>query len=131
MDPVYGYQAVNVEAQQRVPTSLLNWMKRLIAVRKRYRAFGRGSLEFFHPENLKVLVYVRRYEAEVILCVVNLSRFVQYAELDLSQFDGWQPVELIGENRFPHIGELPYFLTLGPHAFYWFRLDPPAEDGAA
>ena len=131
MDPVYGYQAVNVEAQQRVPTSLLNWMKRLIAVRKRYRAFGRGSLEFLHPENLKVLVYVRRYEQEVILCVVNLSRFVQYAELDLRQFDGWQPVELIGETRFPHIGELPYFLTLGPHAFYWFRLDPPGEGGAA
>jgi len=124
MDPVYGYMAVNVEAQNRTPTSLLNWTKRMIAVRKRYRAFGRGSLRFLHPENLKVLVYLREWENEVILCVVNLSRFVQYAELDLSEFDGWSPVELIGETRFPHIGTLPFFLTLGPHAFYWFRLEP-------
>ncbi|MDP9469869.1 MAG: maltose alpha-D-glucosyltransferase [Chloroflexota bacterium] len=130
MDPVHGYQAVNVEAQTRTPTSLLNWMKRMIAVRKRYKAFSRGSLEFLHPENLKVLPYVRRTENETLLCVVNLSRFVQYAELDLSAFQGWQPVELIGENRFPLIGDLPYFLTLGPHAFYWFRLDPPAEETA-
>ena len=123
MDPVYGYTAVNVEAQNRTPTSLLNWMKRMIAVRKRYQAFGRGSIRFLHPENLKVLVYLREWESEVLLCVVNLSRFVQFAELDLSEFDGWQPVELIGEIRFPHIGTLPYFLTLGPHAFYWFRLE--------
>lgn len=128
MDPVYGYQAVNVEAQQRTPTSLLNWMKRMIAVRKRYKAFSRGALEFFHPTNLKVLPYVRQYEDETILCVVNLSRFVQYAELDLSRFNRWQPVELIGETRFPLIGELPYFLTLGPNAFYWFRLEPPSGD---
>ncbi|MBA2519090.1 MAG: maltose alpha-D-glucosyltransferase [Chloroflexia bacterium] len=127
MDPVYGYQAVNVEAQERIPTSLLRWTQRLIKVRKRYKAFGRGSLEFLHPENLKVLPYIRRYEAETILCMVNLSRFVQYVELDLSEFDGWQPVEMIGENPFPHIGELPYFVTLGPHAFYWFRLEPPVE----
>ncbi len=130
MDPVYGYQAVNVEAQTRTPTSLLNWMKRMIAVRKRYKAFSRGSLEFLHPENLKILPYVRRTENETLLCVVNLSRFVQYAELDLSAFRGWQPVELIGENRFPLIGDLPYFLTLGPHAFYWFRLEPPVEETA-
>jgi maltose alpha-D-glucosyltransferase/alpha-amylase len=130
MDPVYGYNAVNVEAQQRIPTSLLNWTKRLIAVRKRYRAFGRGSLEFLHPENLRVLAYIRRYEHETILCVVNLSRFVQYVELDLSEFMGWQPVELIGETRFPTIGELPYFLTFGPHAFYWFRLESPPEEGS-
>jgi maltose alpha-D-glucosyltransferase/alpha-amylase len=123
MDPVYGYTAVNVEAQNRTPTSLLNWMKRMIAVRKRYQAFGRGSIRFLHPENLKVLVYLREWENEVLLCVVNLSRFVQYAELDLSEFDGWQPVELIGEIRFPHIGTLPYFLTVGPHGFYWFRLE--------
>jgi maltose alpha-D-glucosyltransferase/alpha-amylase len=127
MDPVYGYQAVNVEAQMRLPTSLLHWTTRMIAVRKRYRAFGRGSLEFLHPENLKVLPYIRRYDAETILCVVNLSRFVQYVELDLREFDGWQPVELIGETRFPLVGELPYFLTLGPHAFYWFRLEQPAR----
>jgi maltose alpha-D-glucosyltransferase/alpha-amylase len=128
MDPVYGYPAVNVEAQTRTPTSLLNWMKRMIAVRKRYKAFGRGMIRFLHPENLKVLVYLREWDGEVILCVVNLSRFVQYAELDLSEFNGWRPVELIGEIRFPLIGDLPYFLTLGPHAFYWFRLDAHADD---
>jgi maltose alpha-D-glucosyltransferase/alpha-amylase len=128
MDPVYGYQSVNVEAQSRTPTSLLNWTRRLIAVRKRYKAFGRGTLEFLHPENLAVLPYVRKYADETLLCVVNLSRFVQYAELDLSHFDGWQPVELIGETRFPRIGTLPYFITLGPHAFYWFRLEPPEPE---
>ena len=131
MDPVYGYQAVNVEAQQRTPTSLLNWMKRMIAVRRRYRAFSRGSLEFLHPDNLKVMPYIRRYEGETLLCVVNLSRFVQYCELDLREFNGWLPVELIGETRFPMIGELSYFLTLGPHAFYWFRLEPPVEQPPA
>ncbi len=128
MDPVYGYQSVNVEAQQRTPTSLLNWMKRMFAVRKRYKAMSRGTLEFLHPSNLKVLPYVRQYESETLLCVVNLSRFVQYAELDLSRFDGWRPTELIGETPFPAIGELPYFLTLGPHAFYWFRLEAPEGD---
>lgn len=128
MDPVYGYQAVNVEAQNRIPTSLLNWMKRLIAVRRRYKAFSRGTIDFLHPDNLKVLVYLRRFENETLLCVVNLSRFVQFAELDLSEFIGYQPVELIGEIRFPFIGDLPYFLTLGPHAFYWFRLEQPAPE---
>src|SRR5688572_20948797 len=128
MDPVYGYQAVNVEAQQRVPTSFLNWTKRLIGVRKRYKAFGRGSLTFLHPNNLKVLVYVRQFEDEHILCVVNLSRYVQFTELDLSMYNGWQPVELIGETRFPLIGELTYFFTLGPHTFYWFRLEPPTDN---
>ena len=128
MDPVYGYQAVNVEAQNRIPTSLLNWMKRLIAVRRRYKAFSRGTIDFLHPENLKVLVYLRRFENETLLCVVNLSRFVQFAELDLSEFTGYQPVELIGEIRFPFVGDLPYFLTLGPHAFYWFRLEQPVSE---
>ncbi len=127
MDPVYGYMAVNVEAQSRTPTSLLNWMKRMIAVRKRYKAFGRGSLRFLHPENLKVLVYLREWEGQILLVVTNLSRFVQYAELDLSEFAGYQPVELIGEIRFPKIGELPYFVTLSPHAFYWFRLETAPE----
>jgi maltose alpha-D-glucosyltransferase/alpha-amylase len=129
MDPVYGYQAVNVEAQNRLPTSLLNWMRRMIAVRKRYRAFGRGSIRFLHPENTKVLAYLREYEGEVLLCVVNLSRFAQFAELDLAEFEGMTPVELIGETRFPDIGALSYLLTLGPHAFFWFRLERPAEQG--
>ncbi|MDQ3168124.1 MAG: maltose alpha-D-glucosyltransferase [Chloroflexota bacterium] len=128
MDPVYGYQAVNVEAQTRTPTSLLNWTRRLIAVRKRYKAFSRGSLEFLHPDNLAILPYVRRWENETMLCIVNLSRFVQCAELDLSQFNGYQPVELMGETRFPRIGDLPYFMTLGPHSFYWFRLEPGPPD---
>ncbi|HWV24981.1 MAG TPA: maltose alpha-D-glucosyltransferase [Thermomicrobiales bacterium] len=127
LDPVYGYEAVNVEAQSRVATSLLNWTKRLIAVRKRYKAFGRGSIKFKYPENQKILVYVRQYDNETILCVVNLSRFVQAAEIDLSEFDGWQPVELMGETRFPNIGQLPYFVTLGPHGFYWFRLESPEQ----
>jgi maltose alpha-D-glucosyltransferase/alpha-amylase len=124
-DPVYGYQAVNVEAQERLPTSLLEWMRRMIRVRKKFRAFGRGTLEFLNADNRKVLAYVRAYGDEVLLCVVNLSRFVQPSQLDLSAYDGWQPIELIGETPFPPIGELPYFLTLGPHSFYWFRLERP------
>ena len=126
MDPVYGYQGVNVEGQSRIPTSLLNWMRRIIAVRKRYQAFGRGSLSFLYPENLKVLAYVRAYEQQTILCIVNLSRYVQCCELDLSEYKEFRPVELIGETPFPLIGDLPYFITLGPHAFYWFRLEAPS-----
>ena len=129
-DPVYGFQAVNVEAQERLPTSLLEWMRRIIRVRKRYRAFGRGSLEFLNADNRTVLAYVRAYANEVLLCVVNLSRFVQPSQLDLSAYAGWQPVELIGETPFPPIGELPYFLTFGPHSFYWFRLERPSPGTA-
>ena len=121
-DPVYGYQAVNVEAQERVPGSLLNWMKRLIRVRRAHPVFGRGSLEFLHPENRRVLAYLREHEGTTILCVANLSRFAQYVELDLSAFNGRQPIELIGRVHFPRIGELPYLLTLGPHDFFWFEL---------
>jgi maltose alpha-D-glucosyltransferase / alpha-amylase len=122
-DPVYGYQAVNVEAQLRNPSSLLNWMKRLIRIRKSYPVFGRGAVTFLHPDNHKVLVYIRHDERQTVLVVNNLSRFVQPVELDLRQYDGWTPVEIIGETHFPRIGELPYFLTLGPHGFYWFRLE--------
>ncbi|MBC7105534.1 MAG: maltose alpha-D-glucosyltransferase, partial [Firmicutes bacterium] len=125
VDPEYHYEAVNVEAQQRNPHSLLSWMKRLIALRKRYRAFGRGTLELLHPENRKVLAFLRRYEGELILVVANLSRFVQYAELDLSAFKGMVPVEIFGRVRFPEIGDRPYFITLGPHDFYWFSIEPP------
>ena len=121
-DPVYGYQAVNVESQERVPGSLLNWMKRLIRVRRAHPVFGRGSLEFLHPENRRVLAYLREHDGTTILCVANLSRFAQYVELDLSRFSGRQPVELIGRVHFPRIGELPYLLTLGPHDFFWFEL---------
>jgi len=126
-DPVYGYQAINVEAQLRDPSSLLNWMKRLIRLRKNYPVFGRGATEFIHPTNNKVLVYIRKDERQTVLVVNNLSRFVQPAELDLRQYAGWTPVEIFGETRFPTIGELPYFLTLASHAFYWFRLEPPAQ----
>jgi maltose alpha-D-glucosyltransferase/alpha-amylase len=122
-DPVYGYQAVNVEAQQRTQTSLFNWMRRMIRVRKQYPAFGRGDITFLSPANPKVLAYIRSYEGVHILCVNNLSRFVQPCELDLSAYNGAVPVELLGNTRFPRIGELPYFVTLGPHGFYWFRLE--------
>ncbi|HSN55561.1 MAG TPA: maltose alpha-D-glucosyltransferase, partial [Candidatus Sulfomarinibacteraceae bacterium] len=114
MDPVHGYQAVNVEAQQRSPSSLLHFMKRLIALRRQHRTFGRGSMEILEPANRKVLAYLRRYRGEVILAVANLSRFAQPVELDLSEFRGWVPVEMFGRTEFPPIGDLPYFLTLGP-----------------
>src|SRR4051794_2758170 len=122
IDPQYHYEQVNVEAQQNSQYSLLWWMKRLIATRKRHKAFGRGSMEFLHPENRKILAFVRRYEDETLLVVANLSRIVQCFELDLSQFKGMVPVELSGGTKFPEIGERPYFLNLGPFAFYWFEL---------
>jgi maltose alpha-D-glucosyltransferase/alpha-amylase len=122
MDPVYGYQAINVEAQERAPFSLLNWMKRAIGLRKQSHVFGRGTIEFIPAQNRKVLAYVRRYEDEIILCVANLARTVQPVELDLSRFKGLTAVEMLGLTEFPRIGELPYFLTLGPYAFYWFRV---------
>ena len=124
-DPVYGYQAVNVEAQQRVPGSLLNWMKRIIRVRRAHPVFGRGTIEFLDPENRRVLVYLRELDGSRILCVANLSRFAQYVELDLARYAGYVPTELIGRVAFPTIGELPYLLTLGPHDFFWFELTEP------
>lgn len=122
MDSVYGYQALNVEAQQRDPSSFLNWTKRMIALSKRFKTFGRGKMEFLSLANRKILAYVRRYGDETFLAVANLSRFVQPAELNLSEFKGCTPVEMLGSVEFPKIGELPYFLTLGPHSFYWFQL---------
>jgi maltose alpha-D-glucosyltransferase/alpha-amylase len=124
IDPEYHYETMNVEAQQSNPYSLLWWMKRLIALRKRYKAFGRGTIEFLQPENRKVLIFLRRYEGECLMAVANLSRFVQYLELDLSAFKEMVPVEIFGRTEFPPIGELPYFLTLGPHSFFWFSLEP-------
>jgi maltose alpha-D-glucosyltransferase/alpha-amylase len=123
IDPQYHYEQVNVESQQSNQYSLLWWMKRLIAMRKRYRALGRGSMEFLHPENRKVLAYIRRHEDETILVVANLSRLVQCFELDLSQYRGMQPVELSGGTKFPPITDKPYFLNLSPFAFYWFLLE--------
>lgn len=121
-DPEFHFTAINVETEQNSPHSLLWWMKRLIVLRKRFKALSSGTLEFLFPENAKVLAFVRRYEDEVILAVANLSRFVQYAEFDLSEFKGVEPIEVFGQNAFPAIGDLPYFLTLGPHSFYWFLL---------
>ncbi|PIQ87003.1 MAG: maltose alpha-D-glucosyltransferase [Candidatus Omnitrophica bacterium CG11_big_fil_rev_8_21_14_0_20_45_26] len=123
IDPEYHYETINVEAQQQNLNSLLWWTKRLIAIRKRFQAFGRGSIQFLQPDNRKVLVFIREYKDEKILVVANLSRFVQYVELDLSAYKDMTPVEIFGKNRFPKIGELPYFVTLGPHNFYWFVLE--------
>jgi maltose alpha-D-glucosyltransferase / alpha-amylase len=127
MDPIYGFEAVNVEAQSRSPTSLLNWTKRLIAARLSRRAFGRGSLSFLYPANRKVIAYLRAFEDEVILCVANLSRAAQAVELDLSEWRSREPVELLGRSTFPPIGEAPYQLTLPAHSFFWFDLVPLRE----
>ncbi len=125
VDPEYHYESVNVEAQEQNPQSLLNWMRRLIGLRKRYRAFGRGSIEFLHPENRRILAFVRQYQEERILVIANLSRFVQYTQLDLSAYQGLVPVEAFGRTEFPPIrGDAPYQVTLGPHTFYWFSLEP-------
>jgi maltose alpha-D-glucosyltransferase/alpha-amylase len=123
IDPQYHYEQVNVEVQQSNPYSLLWWTKRLIATRRRFRAFGRGTMEFLYPENRKILAFVRRFEDETILVVANLSRLVQVFELDLSQFHGMVPVELSGGTHFPEITDRPYFLNLSPFAFYWFVLE--------
>jgi maltose alpha-D-glucosyltransferase/alpha-amylase len=123
-DPEYHYEALNVENQERNPTSLLWWMRRVIAMRKHFKAFGRGSLEMLLPDNPKVLAFIRRYEDEIILVVVNLSRYSQAVELDLSEFAGMVPEEVFSHNTFPIIRETPYFLTLGIHDYYWFRLLP-------
>jgi len=122
MDPIYGYEAVNVEAQLREPSSLLNWMRRMLAVRKSSKAFGRGKLSFLSPGNRKILAYLREYGDETILCVANLGRSAQPVELDLSQYRGRVPLEMMGHTAFPPIGELPYLLTLPACGFYWFRL---------
>ena len=123
MDEVYGYAAVNVEAQERSSASLLNWMKRLIAARRAHRSLSRGTLRFVRPGNRKVLAYVRELNDEAILCVANLARTSQPAELDLAAWKGRTPVELLGNTPFPPIGELPYFVTLPGYGFYWFRLE--------
>lgn len=135
-DPEYHYEAVNVESQSQNPHSLLWWTRRLLALRKRYRALGAGKCEFLHPENYKILTYLLRFEDETILVVANLSRFVQPVELDLSEFSGRVAVELFGRMNFPHISAKPYFLTLSPHGFFWFLIEPlpaglPAVAGLA
>jgi maltose alpha-D-glucosyltransferase/alpha-amylase len=122
MDPVYGFEAVNVEAQSRNIASLLSWTKRLITVRKSSKVFGRGSLAFIRTRNRSVLVYARHYENDVILCVANLSRSAQATEIDLSPWRGRVPLEMLGRRNFPPIGDQPYVVTLAPYGFFWFYL---------
>jgi len=130
VDPEYHYEAVNVEAQQANPSSLLWWTKRLIGLRKRFQAFGRGTLELLYPDNRKVLAFLRCHQDETILVVANLSRFAQFVHLDLARFQDMVPTELFGLVDFPRITTEPYLLTLGPHAFYWFHLRSRNGDGA-
>ena len=122
LNPIYGYQAVNVEAQKRSPHSLLSWMWRMIEVRKSTPVFGRGTIEFLYPSNHRVLAYVRQFGRETVLAVNNLAESAQAVELDLSRYKGSVLVEMFGRNLFPRIGELPYLLTLAPYQFFWFRL---------
>jgi maltose alpha-D-glucosyltransferase/alpha-amylase len=125
MDPVYGYQAVNVEAQLRTPTSLLRWLHRFIALRKEHPVFGLGTYEPLRPENTKIFAHIRRWEEDIVLCVHNLARSAQAVELDLSKYVGMVPEEMLGRTAFPAIGGLPYLLTLAPRGFFWFQLKAP------
>jgi maltose alpha-D-glucosyltransferase/alpha-amylase len=128
VDPEYHYQSRNVETEEQSPHSFLWWLRRVLRVRRRYKAFGRGELEFMLPQNPRILAFLRKFEDETLLVVVNLSRMSQFVELDLNAYRGRTPVELFGQTRFPMIGDLPYLLTLGPHGFYWFRLNWPAGE---
>src|SRR5664279_1538310 len=128
MDPVYGFQAVNVEAQLRTPTSLLRWMHRFIALRKEHPVFGFGTYEPIQTSNLRIFGVIRRFEDDLVMCVHNLARSAQAVELDLSEYTGRSPVELFGRSRFPKIGDLRYLLTLAPRGFYWFQLVQEGED---
>jgi maltose alpha-D-glucosyltransferase / alpha-amylase len=127
MDAVYGYPSTNVEAQSRDPSSLLSWTKRMLAVRKTSRAFGRGARRFLRPGNRKILAYLREFGDDTILCVANLSRSAQPVELNLSLFKGRVPMEMLGRTAFPPIGELPYLLTISAYGFYWFKLMTDVE----
>jgi maltose alpha-D-glucosyltransferase/alpha-amylase len=131
LDPEYHYEAVNVEAQQRNPNSLLWWTKQILTLRKRYKAFGRGSLRFVQADNRKVLAFLRSYESERLLIIANLSRYPQPVRLELSEFQKWVPVELFGGTSFPAITDQPYFLTLSPHAGLWFALEPASATEAS
>ena len=124
----YHYGAVNVQAQQANRSLLLEWMRRIIALRKRHRALSRGSMVFVPSDNRKILAFVREYEGERVLMVGNLGRFAQGVNLGLQQYAGSTPVEMFGQASFPSIGETPYFLSLAPHAFYWFNLENRTGD---
>ncbi|HEU5077912.1 MAG TPA: maltose alpha-D-glucosyltransferase [Opitutaceae bacterium] len=127
LDPEYHYEAVNVEAQQRNLSSLLWWMKRILALRQRWKALGQGNIRFLQPDNRKVLTFIREFEDERILVVANLSRYAQPFELDLSEMKGLVPLEIFGSTRFPAITAEPYKLTINPHAFFWFSIEPAEE----
>jgi maltose alpha-D-glucosyltransferase/alpha-amylase len=129
LDPIYNYQAVNVEAQLRSPTSQLNWLRRLIQMRRENKVFGRGSLEFITSGNRRVVAYVRRHQDTMALVVNNLSRFPQAVEFDLRAYQGMVPVEMAGNSRFPPITARPYLITLGPYGFYWLRLEKGPAQG--
>jgi maltose alpha-D-glucosyltransferase/alpha-amylase len=123
-NPVYGYQSVNVDSQLRYDTRLLNWMRQMILLRREHHVFGRGSMRFVKPENRKIFAFVREHEAETVLCVFNLSQFAQPVELDLAEFEGRTPVEMLGKTRFPAVrADAAYQLALAPFGFYWFQLD--------
>ncbi|MDT5261424.1 MAG: maltose alpha-D-glucosyltransferase / alpha-amylase [Acidobacteriota bacterium] len=126
-NPVYGYQSVNVESQMRYDASLLNWMRQMILVRREHHVFGRGTMRFVKPENRKIFAFLREGEGETVLCVFNLSQFAQPVELDLSEFDGRTPVEMLGKTRFPAVTPKLYQLALAPWGFYWFRLEERDE----
>ena len=125
ISPEYHFEVINVEVQQQNLHSMLWWMKRIIKLRKNFKAFSRGTLEFLQPENNHILAFIRSHQEEHLLVVVNLSRFAQYGELDLSAFAGATPIELFGRTAFPMISAQPYFLSLGPHSFFWFYLSLP------
>ncbi len=126
INPNYHYESVNVESESRISSSLLNWVRKMLRVRKKYNTvFGRGGIDFIAHENKKALVYIREYEGDQILCVFNMSRKHTFVELDLKKYKGYRPTEVITEARFPAIGDLPYFFTLPPHGFFWLRLVPP------
>jgi maltose alpha-D-glucosyltransferase / alpha-amylase len=131
VESAYHYTTVNVEVENESPHSLLWWMRRMMRMRGRFQAFGRGDFRLLRPENAKILAYLRQYEDETLLVVANLSRFPQCVELDLSEFRGQVPIELSGQVTFPAIGELPYFLTLGAHSFYWFQLQWKSDENIA
>jgi maltose alpha-D-glucosyltransferase/alpha-amylase len=131
MDPIYGYQAINVEAQLSDQSSLLHWNRNMIALRKLFQVFGRGTQQFLNPENRKILAYLRDLDRgdgshETVLCVANLSRFAQPVSLDLASHKGAEPVEMLGYVPFPVITEAPYVLTLAPYSFLWLELQPPS-----
>jgi maltose alpha-D-glucosyltransferase/alpha-amylase len=122
-NPLYGFQVVNVESQMRYDTSLLNWMRQMILLRREHQVFGRGTMRFVKPENRKIFAFVREHDADTVLCVFNLSQFAQPVELDLSEFEGRAPVEMLGKTRFPAITAQPYQLAIAPLSFYWFRIE--------